>query len=89
MDKYLRGVGGVGWGDVFDPSTQEAEAGGFLRSRPAWSTKQVPRQPGLHKETLSQKQTNMGLERWFSGSLTACPEVLSSILNNMVAHNHL
>jgi hypothetical protein len=24
---------------AFDPSTQEAEAGGFLRSRPAWSTK--------------------------------------------------
>jgi hypothetical protein len=24
---------------AFDPSTQEAEAGGFLSSRPAWSTK--------------------------------------------------
>jgi hypothetical protein len=24
---------------TFDPSTQEAEAGGFLSSRPAWSTK--------------------------------------------------
>jgi major histocompatibility complex class I len=24
---------------VFNPSTQEAEAGGFLSSRPAWSTK--------------------------------------------------
>jgi hypothetical protein len=23
---------------TFDPSTQEAEAGGFLSSRPAWST---------------------------------------------------
>jgi major histocompatibility complex class I len=23
----------------FNPSTQEAEAGGFLSSRPAWSTK--------------------------------------------------
>jgi hypothetical protein len=23
---------------AFDPSTQEAEAGGFLSSRPAWST---------------------------------------------------
>jgi hypothetical protein len=33
-----------------------AEAGGFLSSRPAWSTKRVPGQPGLHKETLSQKQ---------------------------------
>jgi hypothetical protein len=24
---------------TFNPSTQEAEAGGFLSSRPAWSTK--------------------------------------------------
>jgi major histocompatibility complex class I len=24
---------------AFDPSTREAEAGGFLSSRPAWSTK--------------------------------------------------
>jgi hypothetical protein len=31
-----------GWAVVahaFNPSTQEAEAGGFLSSRPAWSTK--------------------------------------------------
>jgi hypothetical protein len=41
----------------FYPSTQgaEAEAGGFLSSRPAWSTKLVPGQPGLHREMLSQK----------------------------------
>jgi hypothetical protein len=37
----------------FNPSTCEAEAGGFLSLRPAWSTGQ----PGLHKETLSQNQT--------------------------------
>jgi hypothetical protein len=40
---------------TFNPSTQEAEAGGFLSSRPAWSTKWVLGQPGLHRETLSQK----------------------------------
>ena len=34
-------------------STWEAEAGVFLSLRPAWSTKQVPGQPGLHRETLS------------------------------------
>jgi len=39
----------------FNPSTQEAEAGRFLSSRPAWSTKWVPGQPGLHRETLSGK----------------------------------
>jgi hypothetical protein len=49
---------------AFNPSTWEAEADGFLSSRPAWSTKWVPGQPGLHRETLSwktkkkQKQTN-------------------------------
>jgi hypothetical protein len=39
----------------------EAEAGGFLSSRPAWSTKWVLGQPGLYRETLSwktKKQTN-------------------------------
>jgi hypothetical protein len=40
---------------AFNPSTQEAEAGGFLSSRPAWSTKGVPGQPGLYRETLSSK----------------------------------
>jgi hypothetical protein len=40
---------------AFNPSTWEAEAGGFLSSRPAWSTKWVPGQPGLHRETLSRK----------------------------------
>jgi hypothetical protein len=40
---------------VFNPSTWEAEAGGFLSSRPAWSTKWVSGQPGLHRETLSRK----------------------------------
>jgi hypothetical protein len=44
---------------AFNPSTREAEAGRFLSSRPAWSTELVPGQPGLYRETLSQKkQTN-------------------------------
>jgi hypothetical protein len=48
---------------AFTPSTweAEAEAGGFLSLRPAWSTKGVPGQPVLYRETLSgkkQKQTN-------------------------------
>jgi hypothetical protein len=41
---------------TFNPSTWEAEAGGFLSSRPAWSTMLVPGQPGLHRETLSKKR---------------------------------
>jgi hypothetical protein len=40
---------------AFNPSTWEAEAGRFLSSRPPWSTEWVPGQPGLHRETLSQK----------------------------------
>jgi hypothetical protein len=43
---------------AFNPSTREAEAGGFLSSRPAWSTEWFPGQPGLHRETLSRKKQN-------------------------------
>jgi hypothetical protein len=41
---------------AFNPSTQEAEAGGFPSSRPAWSTEWVPGKPELHRETLSRKK---------------------------------
>jgi hypothetical protein len=41
---------------AFNPSTREAEAGGFLSLRPAWSTKWVPGQPELYRETLSGKK---------------------------------
>jgi hypothetical protein len=40
---------------AFNPSTWEAEAGGVLSSRPAWSTEWVPGQPELYRETLSRK----------------------------------
>jgi hypothetical protein len=43
---------------AFNSSTWEAEAGGFLSSRPAWSTECVPGQPELHRETLSRKTKN-------------------------------
>ena len=43
---------------AFNPSTQEAEAGGSLSSRPAWSTEWMPGQSGLLlRETLSQDTT--------------------------------
>ena len=43
-------------GHAFSPRTPEAEAGGSVSSRPAWSTNQVPGQPGLlHREILSPK----------------------------------
>ena len=43
---------------AFNPSTWEVEAGGFLSSKPAWSTELVPGQPGLYRETLSRKTKN-------------------------------
>jgi hypothetical protein len=48
-------ISALGRQSAFNPSTWEAEAGGFLSSRPAWSTERVPGQPGLHRETLSWK----------------------------------
>jgi hypothetical protein len=43
---------------AFNPSTQEAEGGEFLSSRPACSTKWVPGQPG---KINSMKTTMMSL----------------------------
>jgi hypothetical protein len=40
---------------AYNPSTWETEDGRFLSSKPAWSTKWVPEQPGLYRETLSLK----------------------------------
>jgi len=35
---------------AFNPSTQEAEAGGSMSLTPAWSTELVPEQPGATQE---------------------------------------
>jgi len=46
--------GRISWAEVahaFNPSTQEAEAGGSLSLSPVCSTKRVPG----HRETMSQK----------------------------------
>ena len=46
---------------AFSPSTLQAEAGrSLVSSRPAWSTKQVLEQPGLHrkKKTILKIQNN-------------------------------
>jgi hypothetical protein len=40
---------------AFNLSTQEAETGRSLSSRPTWSKGQVPRQPGIHREMMSRK----------------------------------
>jgi hypothetical protein len=54
---------------AFNPSTREAEAGGSLSSRPAWSTEGVPGQPGLYRETLSKKKKKKLRESWRDGSV--------------------
>jgi hypothetical protein len=41
---------------AFNLSPWEAEAGGPLSSRLAWSTKQVLEHPGIHRDTFSQKK---------------------------------
>jgi hypothetical protein len=41
---------------VAHASTREAEEGGSLSLRTAWSTERVPVQPGLHRETLLEKK---------------------------------
>ena len=62
----------ISWAVVahaFNLSTWEAEAGGFLSSRPAWSTEWVPGQPGIYRETLSwktNKQTNKQTKKPFN-----------------------
>jgi hypothetical protein len=48
---------------TFNSGTWEAEAGGSLSSRPTWSTEQILGQPGLHRETLSQKTKQKKKER--------------------------
>ena len=53
--KYMVLLSQAGVANAFNPNTWEAEADGSLSSRPAWSTMAVPRQPRLHRETLSQQ----------------------------------
>jgi hypothetical protein len=48
---------------AFNPSTWEAEAGGFLTSKPAWSTKFVPGQPELYRENLPRGEKKI-INQW-------------------------
>ena len=45
-----------------NPSIREAEAGGCVSSKPAWSTQQVPGQRELHRETLSEKSKQFKID---------------------------
>jgi hypothetical protein len=54
---------------TFNPSTQEAEAEAgeiSVNSKPTWSTEQVPGQPALQREILSQEKEKGREDRGFS-----------------------
>jgi hypothetical protein len=79
---------------TFNPSTWEAEAGGVLSSRSAWSTEfqysQGYREALSRKNQHHPKKGGPGEMAQRIRTLTALPEVLSSIpSNHMMAHNHL
>ena len=50
---------------AFNPSTWDADTGGFLTLRPAWSTKWLPGQPELYRETRSQKERKKERKKWY------------------------
>jgi hypothetical protein len=67
------------------PSTWEAEAGGFLSSRPAWSTQWVPGQPRLCRETVSKIHT----QKTNSNAVPFPLEALKIILVYVYVHVHV
>ena len=73
---------------AFNPSTWEAEAGGFLSLRPAWSTEWALGQPGMHRETLSwktktNKQTNKTKQNKTQGDGTVSEIVPTSFITKL------
>jgi hypothetical protein len=73
---------------AFNSSTQEAEAGGSLSSRPAWSTERVTGQPGLHRETLSRKnKKKMFLD--YTARLYLNQPIFSEVLKEILCTKHL
>jgi hypothetical protein len=52
---------------TFNPSSQEAEAGGFLSSRPVWSTEWVPGQPRATQKNPVSKTKQNKIASAFSG----------------------
>jgi hypothetical protein len=78
---------------TFSPSTQEAEAGGFLSSsQPGLQSEFQDSQGYTEKPRLEKLKKKVGgageMAQWLR-ALTTLPKVLSSIpSNHMVAHNH-
>jgi hypothetical protein len=57
---------------AFNPSTQKAEAGRFLSLRPTWSTKWLPGQPGLYRETFSFIRAMFGISGLWDVCVCMC-----------------
>jgi hypothetical protein len=78
---------------TFNPSTQLVEAGGSLSSRSAWSTNQVPEQPGLHRGnpvSKTKQNSSTGEMAQQLRALSILPEDLSSVPStNMAARKSL
>ena len=69
---------------TFNLSTWEAETGGFLSSRTAWSTEWVPGQPGLHRETLSRKNQKKKKYRLILSAYIPEVTIFPTIMKNQV-----
>jgi hypothetical protein len=81
---FLDRVSGIpGWSWAFYVVEDDLEAGGFLSSRPAWSTGWVPGQPGLHRETLSRKTKKQNKQTKTKQTLNSWP---SWVLSYSVAY---
>jgi hypothetical protein len=72
---------------TFNPSTWEAEPGGSVSSKLAWSTDGVPEQPGWHRETLFQKTSKQTMwwifsipDQWLRSPLTNHDSCHSSLV---------
>ena len=66
-------------------STWETETGGFLSLRPAWSTKWVPGQPRLHRETLSRKTKQNKTNK----KKTSLPKISRTTPNGVTSIQHI
>jgi hypothetical protein len=79
---------------AFNPSTQEAEAGRFLSSRPAWSTKvssrtaRATQRNAVSKNKQTNKQTNKPNQKELWKIIILIPCVWMSDYVNFINYRH-
>ena len=74
---------------TFNPSTQEAEVGGSLSSRLAWSTEGVPGHLWIHSKTLSRKDEREKERRKERGSEGGWAGRQSYILSRAISNRKI